>query len=245
MNLFSKFLSPKPKENPKLANSLFTSSSTLEIPPDHEAQRQHGRPDTSRTGDDTLYTIPSHHDPPAADNLDEYNEADSEQYLRFSPARKVVIVIILTYCSFLAPIASTAVLAAVPEVAKTFKTTGEIINASNALYLAFMGLSSTVWGPFSQVWGRRPVSLRNLNIRHDPELPSNGTRYRYLSAAPSCSSSSAWLQRYLQISLHISSSESSLPSKGPLSWSSAALLSATSSSPVGGQQHWDGSYQAA
>lgn len=51
---------------------------------------------------------------------DEYIEEDAEQYLRFSPARKVTIVIILTYCSFHAPIASTAVIAAVPEVAKTF-----------------------------------------------------------------------------------------------------------------------------
>lgn len=156
MNLFSKFLSPKPKENPKLVETPYTSSSTLELPPDQEAQRQHARPDTGQTMD-TLNAIPSHQDMPVT-NDDEYSEADAEQYLRFSKARKVIIVVILTYCAFLAPIASTAVLAAVPEVAKTFKTSGDIINASNALYLAFMGLSSTVWGPFSQVWGRRPVS---------------------------------------------------------------------------------------
>jgi MFS family permease len=35
-----------------------------------------------------------------------------------------------------------------------------MINASNALYLASMAVSCLFWGPLSQVWGRRPVSIR-------------------------------------------------------------------------------------
>ena len=89
---------------------------------------------------------------------DEFRETDAEQYLRFSPGRKVAIVFVLSFCSFLAPISSTSILSGIPEVAKTYKTTGSIINASNALYLGFMGISAPFWGPFSQVWGRRPVS---------------------------------------------------------------------------------------
>jgi hypothetical protein len=91
---------------------------------------------------------------------DEYEEEDAEQYLRFSPSRKMAIVAILTYCAFLTPISSTAILTAVPELAKTFGTTGDMINASNALYLASMAVSCLFWGPLSQVWGRRPVSIR-------------------------------------------------------------------------------------
>ncbi|CAI7667115.1 unnamed protein product [Penicillium bialowiezense] len=98
----------------------------------------------------------SHHD--MAVNED-FHEVDAEQYLRFSPARKVIIVAVLSFCSFLAPISSTSILAGVPEVAKTFNTTGSVINASNALYMAFMGIAAPFWGPFSQVWGRRPVFL--------------------------------------------------------------------------------------
>ncbi|OQE46942.1 hypothetical protein PENCOP_c001G02718 [Penicillium coprophilum] len=98
----------------------------------------------------------SHHDMPVNDD---FQEIDAEQYLRFSPARKVVIVGILSFCSFLAPISSTSILAAIPEVAKTYNTTGSVINASNALYMAFMGIAAPFWGPFSQVWGRRPVFL--------------------------------------------------------------------------------------
>lgn len=96
----------------------------------------------------------SHHDM----TNDEFVEADAEQYLRFSPARKIIIVFVLSFCSFLAPISSTSILSGVPEVAKTYDTSGSIISASNALYLAFMGVSAPFWGPFSQVWGRRPVS---------------------------------------------------------------------------------------
>lgn len=97
----------------------------------------------------------SHHEMPVAND---FQEVDAEQYLRFSPTRKIVIVFVLSFCSFLAPISSTSILSGIPEVAKTYNTTGSIINASNALYLAFMGVSAPFWGPFSQVWGRRPVS---------------------------------------------------------------------------------------
>ena len=89
---------------------------------------------------------------------EKFREPDAEQYLRFSPARKVFMVAIISFCSFLAPISSTSILSAIPEVASTYNTTGSIINASNALYIAFMGIASPFWGPISQVWGRRPVS---------------------------------------------------------------------------------------
>lgn len=81
-----------------------------------------------------------------------------EFYDRYSPARKSVIVVLVSYCAFLAPISSTSVLAATPEVAKEYDTTGTIINIVNALYMLFMGLSPMLWGPLSQVYGRRVVS---------------------------------------------------------------------------------------
>lgn len=79
-------------------------------------------------------------------------------YDRFSPARKSVIVVLVSYCAFLAPISSTSVLAATPEVAKEYNTNGSVINIVNALYMLFMGLSPMLWGPLSQVYGRRIVS---------------------------------------------------------------------------------------
>lgn len=109
-------------------------------------------------GGNDLHLIQSHvsnHDMPVT--TDEFREVDAEQYLRFSPARKTIIVAALSFCSFLSPIGSTSVLPAIPEVAATYSSTGSVVNASNAVYLTFMGIAACFWGPFSQVWGRRPV----------------------------------------------------------------------------------------
>ncbi|OTA95042.1 hypothetical protein M434DRAFT_20456 [Hypoxylon sp. CO27-5] len=86
-------------------------------------------------------------------------EVPDEVYDRLPAHRKLVIVFLLSFCSFLAPISSTSVLAATPEVAAEFSTTGSIINLVNALYMLFMGLSPIFWGPLSQVYGRRIVTI--------------------------------------------------------------------------------------
>ena len=103
---------------------------------------------------DGLSHIPTHasaHDIPHIP----YHEVGDEIYDHFTPGKKVGIVAVLAFCSFLAPMASTTILAAVPEVASTFDTNGTIINLSNALYMLFMGLSPMFWGPIGQVYGRR------------------------------------------------------------------------------------------
>ncbi|KAF2397123.1 MFS general substrate transporter [Trichodelitschia bisporula] len=105
--------------------------------------------------DRTVTQASTHDVPPATD----YAEAGDEIYDRFANRRKMVITVVLSYCGLLAPISSTAVLSAIPEVAATFNTTGSIINISNALYLLFMGLSPVFWGPIGQVYGRRPTCL--------------------------------------------------------------------------------------
>ncbi|KAI1199700.1 major facilitator superfamily domain-containing protein [Nemania serpens] len=73
--------------------------------------------------------------------------------------RKIIILALISFSAFLSPISSTSVLAATPEVAAEYNTTGSIVNLVNALYLLFMGLSPIFWGPLSQVYGRRPTSL--------------------------------------------------------------------------------------
>jgi MFS family permease len=94
-----------------------------------------------------IHGVPSH--------ASSYVEVNAAQYERFSPRKKIIITCVLSLCGFLAPISSTTILAAIPEVAATYNTTGSIINLSNALYLIFMGLSPTLWGPISTIYGRR------------------------------------------------------------------------------------------
>ena len=123
------------------------------------------RPAPPLGGSNNLYRTGSHvsgHDtiepPHQEDTKDQYHEAGDEIYDRLSKGRKVIIVAVLSFCAFLSPVSSTSVLAATPEVAKEYNTTGSVINLSNAAYMALMGLSPIVWGPMSQVFGRRPVS---------------------------------------------------------------------------------------
>lgn len=92
-----------------------------------------------------------------------------EFYDRLPPSRKVIILVLVSYCAFLAPISSTSVLAATPEVAAEYATNGSIINLVNALYMLFMGVSPILWGPLSQVYGRRLVRSPPLSDRFDIE----------------------------------------------------------------------------
>lgn len=114
-----------------------------------------------------LATHASHsHDAPIQ-HQSSFQEVPDEIYDRLPHHRKVVIVSLLSFCSFLAPISSTTILAAVPEVAHTYDTTGTIVNLSNALYMLFMGISPCVWGPLSQVYGRRIVCKTQALITPD------------------------------------------------------------------------------
>ncbi|KAH7193151.1 major facilitator superfamily domain-containing protein [Fusarium flagelliforme] len=88
-----------------------------------------------------------------------YREAGDEIFDKVSQGRKRAIVTVLSFGAFLSPISSTSVLAATPEVAATYNTTGSIINLSNAVYMIVMALSPLFWGPMSQVYGRRVVAL--------------------------------------------------------------------------------------
>ncbi|KAI0551970.1 major facilitator superfamily domain-containing protein [Xylaria curta] len=91
--------------------------------------------------------------------IDSIIEIPDEFYDRLPAHRKTIILILISFSAFLSPVSSTSVLAATPEVAAEYSTTGSIVNLVNALYLLFMGLSPIVWGPLSQVYGRRPISL--------------------------------------------------------------------------------------
>jgi predicted MFS family arabinose efflux permease len=105
----------------------------------------------------TLHQVRSHVSTHDATNInnDPHYEAGDEIYDKFSPRRKIVIVSVLSFCSFLAPISSTSILAASPEVVATYHTTGAIFNVSNALYMVFMGLSPLLYGPMGQTYGRK------------------------------------------------------------------------------------------
>jgi hypothetical protein len=106
----------------------------------------------------TISTV-SHHDMAAVTYV--ATGDNDEIYNRFSNRRKNIIVAVMSFCSFLAPVSSTTILSAVPEVAATFGTDGSIINISNALYMLFMGISPCFYGPYGNIYGRKWVRINS------------------------------------------------------------------------------------
>lgn len=131
-----------PDSTTSSASSSTSTSASIRPAP---AQQQHLTTCLSHSHDAPLTAYTSH------------VSIDDRIYDRLPARRKLVIVALISYCSFLAPISSTTVLSAVPEVAQEFQTSGSVINISNALYMLFMGVSPCFWGPMSQIYGRRWV----------------------------------------------------------------------------------------
>ncbi|KAK8032372.1 MFS transporter- DHA1 family- multidrug resistance protein [Apiospora arundinis] len=115
-----------------------------------------------------LEAVPNADEPePSLDNSDEPSappivKDDSPMYNRFSPQRKAMFVVILALCGILSPISSTGSLTAVPQIAATFQTSGSIVNISNGLYTAAMGLSSLLCGSISTLCGRQVVLFTSV-----------------------------------------------------------------------------------
>ncbi|KAJ5088618.1 hypothetical protein N7456_012234 [Penicillium angulare] len=98
-----------------------------------------------------------HEKPPAVTPDQSVTYEEDDLYTRFSPRRKQLITGVVTYCAFLSPIGSTMITSTIPEVAQYFKTSGSVINASNAVYMLAAGMSPFLVGQASQVYGRRWV----------------------------------------------------------------------------------------
>ncbi|TDZ31887.1 Dityrosine transporter 1 [Colletotrichum spinosum] len=92
--------------------------------------------------------------PPAED--EGMSRQDTEAvYAKFSPGRKRLITAVMACGGLASTMSSMLILAAIPDIAADFETTGTVINVSNAIYIAFMGVSTLFWGPVSQVFGRK------------------------------------------------------------------------------------------
>ncbi|KAI9162825.1 Itaconate transport protein [Paramyrothecium foliicola] len=85
-------------------------------------------------------------------------------YSRFSVAQKRSVTWFVAYCGLLASMSTTSILAAVPEVIETFKTTTTVINISNALYLVVIGFACCFWGPVADTFGRKPAYIASNTL---------------------------------------------------------------------------------
>lgn len=115
------------------------SSDTMSISSAHSSHND-GPQELSKPGPglDRAYTSVSLGPDNPVEHYSSFVEIPDSVYDRFSPRRKTLIVVLMSFCSFLAPISSTSVLAATPEVAQEYGTTGSIVNITNALYMLTM-----------------------------------------------------------------------------------------------------------
>jgi multidrug resistance protein len=148
---------PSPQQPSNFATEPEKQTQYASIIPQSQPKEDQDRLQLQRT-----VSAISHHDMPTVQYV---ATGDNDViYNRFSHGRKMVIVAVVSFCSFLAPISSTTVLSAVPEVAETFNTDGSIINISNALYMLFMGLSPCFYGPYGNIYGRKWVSVASATL---------------------------------------------------------------------------------
>lgn len=69
--------------------------------------------------------------------------------------QRYLVLFIVSWNCLVVTSTSTSLLVATPEIAKTFGTTAEILNGTNAAVLIAMGCSSLLWSPLSDVLSRR------------------------------------------------------------------------------------------
>ena len=69
--------------------------------------------------------------------------------------RKCIILFVTSWMTLSVTFSSTSLLAATPEIAVEFSTTPEILDVTNAGVLVAMGVSVLLWGPITNLIGRR------------------------------------------------------------------------------------------
>lgn len=82
---------------------------------------------------------------------------DRSTATELSMARKYLILFVVSWMTLVVTFSSTSLLIATPEIATDLSTTAEILDVTNAAVLVAMGLSSLIWSPFSDLFGRRKI----------------------------------------------------------------------------------------
>ncbi|ORX41175.1 major facilitator superfamily domain-containing protein [Kockovaella imperatae] len=83
---------------------------------------------------------------------------------RFTPRKKKIIVGIVSFCAFIAPICSSIFLPSIPQIAEQLHSSSSTIAYTVAIFIVVLGISPLIWSPLSGFYGRRFVYLISLPI---------------------------------------------------------------------------------
>ncbi|KAM7184072.1 Major facilitator superfamily domain containing protein [Naviculisporaceae sp. PSN 640] len=94
-------------------------------------------------------------EPPPSGTGTDNAEPETEPYTIFDKRQKVLIVVISSIAATFSGFAGNSYFPALPALAEDFNVSIDLINLTVTSYLLFQGLAPSLWGPISDVKGRR------------------------------------------------------------------------------------------
>ncbi|KAG0234519.1 hypothetical protein BGW41_001118 [Actinomortierella wolfii] len=82
----------------------------------------------------------------------------------WSKAKKNMVVVVISYCAFTAPLGSNIYMPAVLDVRDDLKTTSAFVSATLSVYVLVMGIMPVFWAALCDYSGRRPIYLLSMMI---------------------------------------------------------------------------------
>ncbi|KAF5325444.1 hypothetical protein D9619_010047 [Psilocybe cf. subviscida] len=95
------------------------------------------------------------------------NDAQSRHddvYARFSPARKRVILVLVSGCGLLALFVTGTFTPSIPQIARDLGTTGAVVNIAVSLSALAGSIGGLIASAYSTFYGRRPVYIYTLPV---------------------------------------------------------------------------------
>ncbi|KFZ01817.1 hypothetical protein V500_00600 [Pseudogymnoascus sp. VKM F-4518 (FW-2643)] len=83
--------------------------------------------------------------------------ASDERFPVFSDRRKIFLTIFLSLTNLFSPLAATSYVPLLPLLSRLFSTSLEAINLSITVYVIFKAISPSLFAPYADAHGRRPV----------------------------------------------------------------------------------------
>ncbi|KAF9938596.1 hypothetical protein BGZ65_012581 [Modicella reniformis] len=79
-------------------------------------------------------------------------------------SKKNVVVFVIAYCAFVAPLASSIYMPAVNQVKNDLNTTPSLVSATLSVFILFQGIMPIFWASLCDYYGRRPIYLVSMTI---------------------------------------------------------------------------------
>lgn len=104
-------------------------------------------------------------DPSApADKLVVAEGLDHEEYSKFRPGAKYLVVALASAAGFMSPLGATVYMPALPTISRDLHISDAETLISMTMYLIFQGVAPSFWAPLSDSIGRRPVYIATFVV---------------------------------------------------------------------------------